>query len=167
MLSAFRCSGCRRAEGIGGGGEEIIAHRTSDARRSHSAVQRGDEITIPVTTEEIKSTSVHRALKHQETEICPTVSSDSEAWILLSPGQRSGSAALGDCEVSVLSPRLSFIRGLLQPLAFAAAANLLLRRLQQQAEVRILQTPATHQLQQYFEIQTLVLIKNVSPETCL
>lgn len=121
-----------------------------------------------MTTEEIKSTSVHRALKHQETEICPAVSSDSEAWILLSPGQRSGSAALGDCEVSVLSPRLSFIRGLLQPLAFAAAAaNLLLRRLQQQAEVRILQTPATHQLQQYFEIQTLVLIKSVSPETCL
>lgn len=74
---------------------------------------------------------------------------DSEAWILLSPGQRSGSAALGDSEVSVLSPRLSFIRGLLQPLAFAdAAANLLLRHLQQQAEVRILQAPATHQRQQ-------------------
>lgn len=50
---------------------------------------------------------------------------DNEAGTLLSPRQRSESAALGESEVTALSPGLSFIRGLLQPPAFAdAAANL-------------------------------------------
>lgn len=62
---------------------------------------------------------------------------DNEAETLLSPRQRSGSAALGESEVNALSPRLSFITGLLQPPAFAdAAANLLrLRPATRQARV--------------------------------
>lgn len=104
--------------------------------------------------------------------MCPVVSWN-KAWILLSPGQRGGSAALGDSEVSVLSPGLSFIRGLLQPLAFAAAAaaaHLPLRpllQLAQQPEGRSLHAPATHQLQQEFSIQTPIRIKNLSAERCL
>lgn len=97
--------------------------------------------TVPVTTDGDK---VEIPLKQQETGMCPVVSWN-EAWILLSPGQRSGSAALGDSEVSVLSPGLSFIRGLLQPLAFAAAAaaaHLPLRLLQQEAAATRGQKPA-------------------------